>query len=178
MLQDIAFFLLQTACGLYASLLLLRAWAFACNASLRQPVGQAIQSLTDVFVLPLRRLLPKTGVVDMASLLLAWLVGCVYLLGTALLFVAFSGAASSLVTLPWHALLTTGRWAIQLLIGVLIAQAVLSFVQPHSPLAGFAQQLTHPLLNPIRRHLPAAGGIDWSPLVLIIAAQVLLIVLR
>ena len=31
-----------------------------------------------------------------------------------------------------------------------------------------------PMLNPIRRHLPATGGIDLSPLVLIVLIQVMI----
>jgi len=37
--------------------------------------------------------------------------------------------------------------------------------------------LTRPVLQPVRRVLPTAGGIDFSPLVVIVVAQLLLIIL-
>jgi YggT family protein len=40
------------------------------------------------------------------------------------------------------------------------------------------QTLTAPLLNPIRRILPNMGGIDFSPLVLLVIAQVGIMVLQ
>ena len=39
------------------------------------------------------------------------------------------------------------------------------------------RKLTEPLLSPIRRILPSAGGLDFSPLVLIILLNIVLIVL-
>ena len=62
-------------------------------------------------------------------------------------------------------------------IGVLILQAVLSWVNPYSPLSAPADQLTRPFLNPIRRVLPPLSGIDLSPLVAILLAQLVLMFL-
>lgn len=49
----------------------------------------------------------------------------------------------------------------------------LNIVNPYQPtVRSFSQALhaaTEPLLRPIRRYLPSAGGIDWSPAVLILA---------
>jgi YggT family protein len=177
MLTQIGLFLLQTACSLYAALLLMRAWAFATQAPMRQPVGEAIMALTDKLVLPMRRALPKTQRIDWACLLLALLVAVIDALGTALLMAGASAGTAQLVGLAWLAPLLLLRWAIYLLIAVLIVQAVLSFVQPHSPISSFTNHLTGPLLDPIRRVLPQPGGLDLSPLVVIVVAQVLLIVL-
>lgn len=55
----------------------------------------------------------------------------------------------------------------------------MSWINPYAPLMGLFQSLTGPFLNPIRRVLPTLGGLDFSPLVLIIIAQVgLMIVAR
>ena len=57
----------------------------------------------------------------------------------------------------------------------LIVQAVLSWVNPYSPVAPVFDALTRPFLRPIRRFVPPLGNVDLSPLVLIVALQVLLI---
>ena len=50
---------------------------------------------------------------------------------------------------------------------MLIARVVLSWTQPRGGggLTAFVYQMTEPFLAPIRRLLPATGGVDWSPLI-------------
>ena len=50
---------------------------------------------------------------------------------------------------------------------LLIARVVLSWTNPRGGggLIAFVYQATEPILAPIRRVLPATGGIDWSPLI-------------
>ena len=55
---------------------------------------------------------------------------------------------------------------------------MLSFVRPGSDIGYFLAQLVEPLLAPIRRVLPLMGGVDLSPLALLLALQVLEIVLH
>ena len=64
---------------------------------------------------------------------------------------------------------------IYLLIGALILQAVLSWVNPYSPLGPVVHQFTRPLLAPIQRFVPPIANIDLSPLVAILALQLVLI---
>jgi YggT family protein len=58
---------------------------------------------------------------------------------------------------------------------VVLAAVVLSWVglDPRNPVMTFVQALTDPILIPIRRALPPMGGLDFSPMVLLIALQVL-----
>jgi YggT family protein len=51
-------------------------------------------------------------------------------------------------------------------------------VNPHAPVAPAIDQLTRPWLAPIRRLVPLVGGVDLSPLVLIVVAQVALTLLE
>jgi len=55
---------------------------------------------------------------------------------------------------------------------VVIARAVLSWVSPdpYNPIVRVIIQLSEPLLYPIRRRLPILGGLDLSPMLLILAA--------
>ena len=71
------------------------------------------------------------------------------------------------------ALLMVLKWTLNLMVWMTLIQAVLSWVNPLSPLMPLLQTLTAPLLDPIRRILPRTA-IDFSPLVLLIGAQILL----
>ncbi len=58
---------------------------------------------------------------------------------------------------------------------VVLIAVILSWIRlPHNnPIAQFVNSLTEPLLGPIRRALPAMGGLDFSPMVLLIGLQIL-----
>ncbi len=63
---------------------------------------------------------------------------------------------------------------------LLIARVVLSWTSPGGggQLVAFVYQATEPILAPIRRLLPPAGGMDWSPLVAMLLLGVVLRVVR
>jgi YggT family protein len=55
---------------------------------------------------------------------------------------------------------------------IIIAQAVLSWVNPdpYNPIVRFIRQVTEPVLYEIRRRIPTVfGGIDFSPLIVLLA---------
>jgi YggT family protein len=147
--------------------------------SFANPIGAFVVQLTDWLVKPLRRVIPAAFGFDSASLFAAYLLQVLLLLAVFALRGGLAIVAPEQLILPLlgQALLATVRASVYLLIGALILQAVLSWVNPYSPLAGPAAQLTRPLLNPIRRILPPIAGIDLSPLVAILLAQLVLIFL-
>jgi YggT family protein len=61
----------------------------------------------------------------------------------------------------------------QVLSFLIIVDSVLSFVlPPFHPIRDALGRILNPLYAPIRRIMPAAGGFDFSPLVLLILVQV------
>ena len=58
---------------------------------------------------------------------------------------------------------------------VVLGAVVISWLQlpPSNPVATFLHTLTEPLLAPIRRVLPDMGGIDFSPLILLVGLRML-----
>jgi YggT family protein len=58
---------------------------------------------------------------------------------------------------------------------VLFGSVILSWVQlsPDNPVARVIHQLTEPVLSRVRNVLPAAGGFDFSPMVVLIGLQLL-----
>ena len=65
---------------------------------------------------------------------------------------------------------------IQVFLLIVLIRVVFSFVSPFptNPISRFAWRVTEPVLAPIRRLLPAMGGLDLSPLVVWLAAIILI----
>ncbi|MBS1189144.1 MAG: hypothetical protein H6R10_936 [Rhodocyclaceae bacterium] len=172
-------FLADAIVGFFSVLFLLRFYMQAFRVSFGGPFGHFVVTLTNWGVKPLRRVIPGLFGLDLASLLLAialqlaLMVLVLSLSGG--LFVA-DGTTLALMVV-WGAVRAVLRLSIYILIGALIMQAVLSWVNPYSPLAGPVNQLTRPFLAPIQRLLPPISGIDLSPLVAILLAQVVLMFL-
>jgi YggT family protein len=59
---------------------------------------------------------------------------------------------------------------------MLFVQAILSWVNPHSPIAPVAEAFTRRFLQPLRRIIPLIGNIDFSVLALLILCQLVLII--
>jgi YggT family protein len=74
-------------------------------------------------------------------------------------------------------LVETLRLAIYLAMGVVIMSAILSWVNPYAPIAPVFNQLASPLLRPAQRLIPPIGGVDLSPLVVLLLLQVVLKIL-
>ncbi len=67
---------------------------------------------------------------------------------------------------------------IQIYMYAIFARSILSFFpiapgSPFAPVVSFLYRITEPVLAPIRRVLPPMGGLDLSPLVLIIGLSIL-----
>jgi len=65
------------------------------------------------------------------------------------------------------------NWALSLVIWVTLIYVIISWVNPLAPVAPALSMLLRPLLAPIQRILPVLGGIDLSPMVLLIIVYVL-----
>lgn len=171
-------FLLDSITGFFCTLFLLRFLMQALRVSFAGQIGDFVVALTNWAVKPLRRIVPGVGGYDWASLLAALALQLLL----ALLLVGLAGpgdhdGASIALMAVFFSARALARLMVYIFIGALILQAVLSWINPYSPLAAPVNQLTRPLLQPVRRFIPAISGIDLSPLVLILLLQVLLMFL-
>lgn len=172
MLYQVTTFLLEVAVTLIGGAALMRLYMRWRRMSLGNPVGRLVQSLTDWLVLPLQRLLPPRDRLDGASLLAAWLLK---LLQYAVLMGMLG--QSRWTVLPLLALLGVAKLAVSVATALVIIAAILSWTQSRSLISDVLERLCEPLLAPVRRVVPLVGGIDLSPLVLIVGLQVVSIVL-
>lgn len=175
MLNEALLFLLDVLLQPFAALLLLRFHLQWLRAPLRNPIGEFVMVLTDFLVLRVRRFVPSVWGFDSATLLFALLVEMLY--QTAWLWV---------LNYPTHGFLLPGllilamvklfKISLYLLMGAVFAQAILSWVNPYSPLAPLLNAVTWRFLQPLRRIVPVLGSVDLSALLLFIICQLIVIV--
>lgn len=168
-------YLLVTIGSLLTMMFLLRFFMQLFRASFSNPLGQMVITLTDFVVKPVRKWIPSWKKADLSTLLLAWLT-------QVLLILASHGLrGTALTALSWTNLLGLSllglvKMTFDVFFYTLILQAILSWVNPHTPIASTLDSLTRPILAPIRRIIPMTNGIDFSPLVALILLQMLNVV--
>jgi YggT family protein len=168
-------FLLDTAFGIVTYAFLLRFMMQWLRAPFRNPLGQAAVALTDWAVIPVRRIIPSYKGLDGSTLILAWLAQFCWLLALQLVSGLAGFDGTTVLMLALLACVELLKSALWLLIIVVFAQAILSWVAPDGPFAGVLNALTFRVLSPIRRLIPPIGGtLDLSPLIVIVLAQLTL----
>ena len=168
-------FILDTLLTLVVAAFLLRLLMPLVRADFRNPIGQAVLQFTSPVVMPLRKLLPPAGRLDLASVAALLLM---QFAKTAVLLVAGGGFA--LLPILVRGLHDLARTVLQFYFVVVLLYALLSWVAPgtYSPGAQLLGRLSEPLLRPLRRIVPPIGGLDFSALFVLIGLQALQILLR
>jgi YggT family protein len=169
-------FLVDAVVGFFSTLFLLRFLMQAMRVSFAGQLGHFVVALTNWGAKPLRRIIPGAGGYDWACLFAALLLQASFaglLVGLSPLLAVTDGGTVAM-TIASLAVRNLLRLAVYIFIAALILQAVLSWINPYSPLAAPAYQLTRPLLDPIRRIIPPISGIDLSVFVAILLLQALL----
>ncbi|UTA48220.1 YggT family protein [Simiduia sp. 21SJ11W-1] len=171
-LVAIIVFLVKTFGSLYLMVVLLRLMLQIARADFYNPLSQAVVKATNPLLLPLRKVIPGIMGIDFASIVLALLVALVTVQGIILL--KGFGFLNPLYLLAWSAVIVLSSLA-SLLFWALIILVIASFVAPQSyhPALLLIRQLMQPIMNPIQRIIPPMGGLDFSPLVVIIILQII-----
>lgn len=167
MLNSILTLIIDSIAVILGGVLLLRFWMQVVRVRPPSSLGQFTFQLTDWLVRPLRRVLPGVGGYDWASLAGACLIIVVAVAIDLALFSRFS--VEFLVLLS---LMRFCEWVFYGFMGLIIIEAIFSWVNPHAPLAPFIRALNEPLLRPLRRVIPLVGSIDLSPLVALILLRI------
>ena len=153
--------LIQIAFGAIVLLFLLRALAEAVRADFHNPICQFLYRTTNPVLAPLRRVIPTPRRINIAALLIAWIAEVVKNL---LLYamIGLRGDPAGLLLLGFADLLD---FLAVLYLFMVFVWALLSFVSldARHPLIPLLGRLVEPVLRPLRRVLPAPGGLDLSP---------------
>lgn len=176
MSSQILIFLLNTILGLFSLALLLRFYFQLLRVPFYHSISQFLVAVTDFIVRPARRVIPGWGGMDLSTLVLAWLLECVIL--TSVYMVQgynfgtnFGGAAGVMGLLG---IIEIINMTLYIVLITIIMQAVLSWINPNSPLAPLLDSFTRPFLGVFRRNIPPIANVDLSPLFALILVQLLL----
>lgn len=179
MLTNLLLLVLEAVSGFFVFLLLVRFYMQWLRASFRNQLGQFVVAVTDWLVRPARRIIPGLFGLDLPTLAAALALHGGYL-ATAFWLKQFSFGAHAGIAVGVIiaiAIVELVRFTVYLLIGVVLIAAVLSWVNPHAPLAPLFNSLSRPFLRPFQRVIPPIANVDLSPLILLFALQILLMLL-
>lgn len=159
-------FLINALVGLYLIAIMLRVVLQAVRADFFNPICQFLVRVTNPAILPLRRIIPGFMGIDMAGVVLLLIVQTLELL-------VISWIAGPVLHFPGILLLAVAellRLLAYLYIFAIVIFALLSWVNPDpaNPVVPLLWRLTSPVLTPARQLLPSMGGIDISPMLVII----------
>jgi YggT family protein len=160
--------ILDVATGLVGGACLMRLIMQWQRLPFQNPIGRFVFAVTDWMVMPLRRFLPAIGRLDTSSLVAAWLMKLSHVTAMWVL----TGTQAAFIGILVASLFGVMHWLVSGLSVIILLYAVLSWVQPNSGSMMLLTRLVKPWLAPIRNALPQPGGIDRSPLVLLVILQI------
>ena len=171
MFAQIATFLIDTVVSFFVFLLLARFHFQWLRVPFRNPMGEFLLATTNWIVMPARRFVPGLAGLDLATLLLAWVLQAAGVWAQA----AILGAEPGGLAVVAVAAVDLVRYSLYILIFAVFVQVAISWINPDAPLAPLFDMVTRPFLRPVRRYVPPVGRVDLSPLVLLVVLYVLLI---
>jgi YggT family protein len=170
LLSEIAITVIGGACLLRCYLQYLK---FNLSPHSGNPIGLYLMPLTNWLVMPLRKLIPSAGRIDSACIVGAYLIVLAKLFLIALLL----GTIPPIISLLIGSVLELIGVVLSILVVLIIANVVLSWVGRGSPMLYMLSEILNPMLAPIKRILPSMGPLDLSPLILLVLIQIAQIVL-
>lgn len=151
-------------------ILILRVWLQLVKADFYNPLSQFIVKVSNPLVVPLRRVIPGFGGIDLATIILALTVS---ILEFVISFVINGQAVDVPVVLLVGTLALIKQIGFMLFIIMLVMALMSWVVQGYNPTMVIFQQLTDPFLRPIRKIVPNIGGLDLSILVAFLVLNVI-----
>lgn len=173
MFNNAAIYLISTLFDLYIAVLMIRVILTVVFANYFDPLTQLITKVTNPVIKPIRKFLPNIGRVETASVVFILLLEIIKF--SILIFLTF-GVPNILGVL----ILSIGdglKLFLQIFFYAIIVQAILSFIQPYSPMNRILQSITQPVLRPFQRFIPLVSGVDLSPIPALITLQMLMLLL-
>lgn len=169
-------FLVNILFYLYILTFMLRFLLQLVRADYYNPVSQALVKITNPVLKPLRRVIPGYRGIDIAALLV------MFLLEVLRIYVA-GGLLGGMELRPGFVVLFSLRALFLMVLNVyfwtILIEVVMSWVNPgsYNPVISVLYSLNEPLLGRARKILPSMGGLDLSPILVLIVLEVLQILI-
>jgi len=164
----------NTVAGLYLLAVLLRFLLQIAKADFYNPVSQAVIKVTDPMIRVLRSFIPGYRGIDFSSLALAFVIEAIAICALILLYGGSIPGIGYIITWSFVGVV---YFIINIYYYAIIASIIMSFVMmfsgnmnPH-PILRVIWQLTEPVMAPVRKIIPPMGGLDFSPIVIFLAIQ-------
>jgi YggT family protein len=170
-------YIVSTLLSLYVGVYLIRFLMQLVRANFRNPPAEAILSLTNPIIMPLRKVLPPMGKVDTATV-----VAVVLLTAAKVALLSALVGARMPTPVGWLYALTVDI-AVSLLwvmFWCIVFSALIGFLTQgaRTVVTELLHSITEPVLRPIRRYIPSSvGGFDLSYLWATIGIQALIILI-
>ena len=164
-------FLVQVIFGAYTMVVMLRFLLQLVKADFYNPVSQFVVKVTTPPLRPLRRIIPGMRGLDIASIVLMWILKSLEL---ALIMMIGGLGTSLLPALAWS-IPELVSLCINVFLFAILIQVIISWVNPgvYNPVIGLLHSITEPLLGPARRIAPPISGLDLSPMLVMIGLMLL-----
>jgi len=152
------------------TVLILRVWLQLARADFYNPISQFVVKITNPIVVPMRKIIPGLGGIDLATVLVAYVVAVLKFI----IIIRLNGGPFDIPISLFIGLLFFIKQIGVLLFMIMLIMAIMSWVvQGYNPTMMLFQQLTDPVLKPIRKVIPAIGGLDLSIIVAFLALNVI-----
>ena len=173
MLQEILLLLIRVAVHVYTLVVLLRLILQMSRADFYNPISQFVVRATNPPLTPMRKVIPGLFGIDFAAVVLAFLV---QVAGYFFIFLLITGAV---IVNPLVYLVYAVVGIIDVLLNfyffAILVLVILSWVAPgsHHPGSMLLMQVTEPIMRPVRNLIPSAGGLDFSPMIVMLVLVIL-----
>jgi YggT family protein len=136
---------------------------------------QSILQLTNPVVVPLMSFIPNFRGIELSTFALVW---CIAILKYFIIQWVLIGSGSGVMLLPIIALFSLARALLDLFFFSILLVVLLSYLSTsqYNPLSELLHDISEPVVAPIRRVLPTAGILDFSPLVAMLLIKLIDIV--
>ncbi len=162
-------FLVNIVFGFFIAVLMLRVLLQLVRANFFNPVCQFLVKVTNPVLIPLRRIIPNWGRVELSAIVLAWVLKSL----ETIIVLAIRGTSAPSLNIVAMAAVQLLDLVITIFFVVIFVRVILSWVAPQgdNPVLPLLYQLSAPILNPARRVIPLIGGLDLSPILAIVVLQ-------
>ncbi len=169
-------FLVHSLFQLYIIVVLLRFMLQVAKADFYNPISQFIVKATSIPLKPLRKVIPGVAGFDIASIVLALFIYIIMVLIIILIrqvaidpLVLIAGSVAGIINLVCNIYLAT--------IFISIISSFIPSIQGH-PIVILTWQLAEPIMGPFRKIIPPMGGLDFSPIFVLLILQAIQILIH
>ena len=173
--QEPATFLISVLFGIYILTVMLRFLFQLVRADFYNPISQAIVTITNPPLRPLRRVIPGLRGIDVPSMVLMLTLKIIEIWLRSLIL----GQTPKFAGLVVLAFAELAQLAVYVFIAAILIQVIISWVAPgaYNPAPQLLYSLSRTVLKPAKALIPPLGGLDFSPLVALVGLQLILMML-